>query len=252
MRLFLKVIHKIILVGMPLVVYNPFTNKLNAPFNVKEYSTYLNFKLDNYQKDYLNAYIHQFTNNLSLTPVKISKTDKEDYYLSVNIYNCSSPLFLNNDVDVTRCEINTYVKDNNNNYGTIILDYNSNGFSLDPVDLFKFNQNTKMEKIDNVIKCIAKDEKIDLSINYNYLKTKKYSMDESLVKFTDNIFYKNGICEKLYYDSSLTTAVTISPIKFTDFKFKYKDLVFEKIHSIFYFKNDVNFICSLWDNLYSL
>ena len=246
----IKLIHKAFMVGMPLIAYNPFSNKFIAPITIKPYSTYLNFKLDDFQKDYLTEYIHKFSNKLSLTPIKLSASDTIGYYLSVNIYNCSSSLFMNNYVDVTRCEINTYVKDTNNNYGTLIIDYNSNGLSVDPVDLFKDSKNSIIYKDDKNIKCYAKDENIDFSINYNFLETKPYYVSGSLVSSTDNIFYKNGICDKLYYDSSLTNSVTISPKKYTDFSFKFKDLVFNKIHSIFFFKDELRFICSIWDNLY--
>ena len=261
MKLLLKLIHKAILVGMPLIAYNPFSNKFNAPFTVKPYSTYLNFKLDDIQKDYLTSYIHNFSTILSLTPIKLSPSDTEGYYLSVNIYNCSSPLFLNNDIDITRCEINTYVKDINNNYGTLIIDYNSNGFSLDPVNLFKpihksiihkekDKDKANIHKDDSFIKCSAKDKDIDFRINYNHLETKKYHVSDSLVSFTDYIFYKNGICDKLFYDSSLTNSLTKSPKIYNDFYFKYKDLEFTKIHSIFYFTDELRFVCNMWDNLY--
>lgn len=45
----------------------------------------------------------------------------KDYYLSLNIYNCSSPIFNTiTQEQVTRCEINTYVTDSNKNIGTML------------------------------------------------------------------------------------------------------------------------------------
>ena len=32
----------------------------------------------------------------------------------------------------------------------------------------------------------------------------------------------------------------------------YKDIYFDKVSSIFYFDNDLNFVGSIWDNIYKL
>ena len=54
----LKVFYNALLTGMPSLTYNPYNkNTLHAPFVVKEYSTYINYKLDEPQKDYINNYI---------------------------------------------------------------------------------------------------------------------------------------------------------------------------------------------------
>ena len=67
---------------------------------------------------------------------KISmEKSKSGYYLSLNIYNCTSPVFLNDKV-TTRFEINTYVNDECRK-GTLIIDYLSNELSMDPVNIFK-------------------------------------------------------------------------------------------------------------------
>lgn len=260
MTILLKIIKNSLINWFPLFGGN---RVLNAPFNVKRYSTYINIKLNTMQKNYLTDYIREYTPNLSLVPIKLGKFDCcDDYYLSVNIYNCSSPLFINGEVDVARCEINTYVKDQQNNYGTIILDYNTNGISLDPVNLFKAPVASVCKIIKHsgdaggAIKCVANDNKINLQIKYTIptqrcgsTMQKNYYMSPQLIKYTDNIYYKNGICDKLYYDSSLIDASTKIPQNYADFYFKYKDLEFNRFDSIFYFNNDLNFVCSLWNNL---
>ena len=69
------------------------------------------------------------------------------------------------------------------------------------------------------------------------------------MKYTDRVYYKNGIYDKIYFDSSLTSADLREPYLFTDFKFTYRDLNFTDLHSIFYFKNEIRFIGGMWDNL---
>ena len=249
----LKAIYKTMLSTLPILTYNSFTKLFYAPFSVQPLSTYINFKLEKIQAEHLQEYINKYTNTLELFPIKLLPWDMPAYYLSVNIYNCSSPLFSNNENNVTRCEINTYVKDKENNYGTLILDYCSNSLSLDPVNLFKDKQNAKFYKDGDNLHYEVTNDKINFVMDFNYLKTKinRFLLSDNLIQFTDNIYYKNGICDKLFYDSSLVRSVIKIPSKINNFKFFYKNIQFDKIHSIFYFENKINFICGLWHNLYN-
>lgn len=250
----LKLIYNGLLMGMPSFAYNPINkNNLLAPMQVNKYSTYLNFKLDNEQVDYINTYIENYNSDLKLIPLKMSLYEKSNYYLSVNIYNCTSPVFINNK-NITRCEINTYVQNSDGTKGTLILDYLSNGLSLDPLNIFKKQNLIYFKKSnDNIlIDCNSKSEQIYLTADYNLLKYDNYNVGDKLIEYTDNIYYKNGIMDKIYYDSTLTKAVIKKPKQISNHFFIYKNLYFDNIDSIFYFDNGLNFVGSIWDNLYKL
>jgi hypothetical protein len=251
--LILKTIYKTLLTSLPILTYNSLTKIFFVPFNIEPYSTYINFKLDNTQVIELQKYINNYSDKLELHPIKLLPWDLPSYFLSINVYNCSSPVFVNNKKNVTRCEINTYVKDKKNNYGTLILDYCSNSLSLDPVNLFKNKQNINFTNNNNYLYFNILNNKINLTIDFNYINTKtnNFILSDRLIEFTDNIFYKNGICDKLFYDSSLVKSNIKSPLKHNNFYFSYKNINFKKIHSIFYFENKINFICGLWHNLYN-
>jgi hypothetical protein len=265
--LLLKTIYKTIISALPSLTYNSITNNFFAPFQIQPYSTYVNFKLSPDKVDYLKSYIENYTTNLELHPIKLSLLDNPAYFISVNIYNCTSPLFLNRRRNITRCEINTYVKDNRGGYGTLILDYCSNYLSLDPVDLFKHGQDARFWKDDDngaFLRYYVKNEKINFEMDLDYTRTQKknFQISNSLIQYTDNIYYKNGIYDKLYYDSSLLNAIMKIPKKYVSgcfpgrltqgkMVFQYKNLSFDKIHSIFYFQNRIDFICGIWHNLYN-
>ena len=111
----LKFVYNSMLFGMPISTYNPYTKvPIHIPARVDEGSTYINLKLNNDEKEYLNNYIHEYNETLSIVPISILEDEKAENYLSINIYNCTSPVF-NTDKTITRCEINTYVKDKNTN-----------------------------------------------------------------------------------------------------------------------------------------
>jgi len=304
---FLKIIHGGLLSGMPSLIYNPYTkNPLNIPLTISEDSIYLNFKLTSQYSDYLDNYIKRYCDNLSIVPVCLFPDEEGTKYLSVNIYNCSSPAFLNGNKQTLRCELNTYVKDKKTGqYGTLILDYLSNDLSMDPINLFKLppsardgvviydimherpyhphdpNQPTHPPKSNRqgdfhqlqklYIDCRSRKDKIKLKLKLGIYKAKEIEVHTSkdLVKFSDYIYYKNGIYDKLYYDDTLVNAQLKSPCSesnklpnyysptasidndINSFFFTYKDLFFEKIDSIFYFKNKINFVGSMWENINS-
>lgn len=251
----LKFVYRGLLTGMPILTYNPITkNTLNMPLTVKPYSTYLNFKLNYYQSQYLNNYISEYTNSLELVPINIFPSDEKSNYLSLNIYNCTSPVFMNEKKEITRCELNTYVKDKDGNYGTLIIDYLSNELSMDPVNIFKRKEITRFYdyKIYKNINCQSLGEQINLKLNYTTIYDYNQEISDELIKYTDNIFYKNGILDKVYYDSSLVNANVKTPLLYYNLTFNYKDLSFDSIDSIFYFTNEIKFIGGMWENIYRL
>ena len=249
----LKFVYRSLLTGMPLLTYNPITkNTFNAPLTVLPYSTYLNFKLDSNQTSYLNNYISKFSNELEIVPINLYPGEQKCNYLSLNIYNCTSPVFVNEEKEITRFEINTYVKDKKGNLGTLIIDYLANELSMDPINIFKQKDEVsfKNDKIYKVIDCNSNKEKINLKVNYTTLFDHHSRISNKLIEYTDKIYYKNGIYDRVYYDSSLVNANIREPELYFNTSFRYKDLFFDKLDSIFYFTNNISFIGGMWANLY--
>jgi hypothetical protein len=275
---FLKFIHSGLLTGMPSLIYNPYSKtSFNIPLTISENSIYLNFRLSPQFSDYLDNYVRNYSDSLSIVPVCLFPEEEATKYLSINIYNCSSPAFLNRNKETLRCELNTYVKDEKTGkYGTLILDYLSSGLSMDPINIFKLppprsdgalfyniiHQDPCNPQVPTNISidCRSTKDKINLNLKLcvNKLKEASVLTSKDLVKFSDYIYYKNGIYDKLFYDDSLVNARIKSPFfdvnvdiddDSNSFFFVYKDLFFKKIDSIFYFENQINFVGSIWENI---
>ena len=109
----LKIFYSAMLTGIPSVTYNPINNNIfHAPVVIKPFSTYINYRLNFEQYTYIKNILDSRSNNLLPIFSNTLQDENKDYYLSVNIYNCSSPIFNTITQDeVTRCEINTYVTD---------------------------------------------------------------------------------------------------------------------------------------------
>ena len=244
MRLWLRTVYKSLMLGMPYLTYNPFNRvKLIAPFTVLPKSMYINYQLNPIQKETIQEYMDSYESGMKLLPVSIEQDEEPEYYLSVNIYNCTSPLFLNND-GMTRLEVNTYVTDGTNN-GTLILNYISNALSMDPVNIFKISGNI----IYNMSHISGSNLKTMIEMLLQFDKSdKNIDISTELSKFTDNIFYKNGIYDKLYYDNSLIHAKFKVP-SVSNLEFIFLEMNFLNPKSIFYFEEDIFFAGTMWSNV---
>lgn len=250
--LFTKYIYKLFTSGFPLLTHNIFTNNpYHASFHVQPQSTYINYKLDNNQFKKINNFIQSFNNSLKISPISLNDETK-DKFLSINIYNVSSPLFsFLGPKNITRCEINTYVIDKVTKMkGTLILDYESNFLSMDPVNIFKKSGNTIFKSNDNNIICNAESNHFKLKCEYSIKKNdKNYGVNKELHDYSDNIYYTNGILDKLYYDTSLTLAKIKIPHKIKELEFTFCDMIFNDPYSVFYFKDEIRFSGTMWNNL---
>lgn len=250
--LFTKYIYKLFTSGFPLLTHNIFTNNpYHASFHVQPQSTYINYKLDNNQFKKINNFIQSFNNSLKISPISLNDETK-DKFLSINIYNVTSPLFsFLGERNIARCEINTYVVDKKTkDKGTLIMDYDSNFLSMDPVNIFKLAGNTVFEKVNNDIICKAESDYFKFNCDYQIKKNdKNYFINNDLHEFSDNIYYNNGILDKLYYDSSLTLAKLKIPNKIKNLEFIFCDILFNEPYSIFYFKDEIRFSGTMWNNL---
>ena len=245
-------VYKLFTGGFPILVHNPLSNNpFHASFLVRPQSTYINYKLDNFQYNKIKKFINSYDNNLKISDIQLDDNTK-DKFLSINIYNCSSPLFsFLGDKNITRCEINTYVIDKNtNDIGTLIMDYDSDFLSMDPVNIFKLPGKPIFNQENNNIICKAESDYFNLDLKYSIKKNdRNLKINNELHEFSDNIYYNNGILDKLYYDSSLTLAKIKQPFKIKNLNFTFCDILFDNPYSVFYFKDEIRFSGTMWNNL---
>jgi len=250
---FLKFVYNALLTGMPSLMNNPINkNILHAPFSVDEFSTYINYKLNEKQLYAINKFLIEKDNGLTMAPISLLNEQSKDYYLSINIYNCSSPLFdfISSD-SVTRCELNIYVQDDHYNKGTLIIDYESNILSLDPENLFKKPGLANFNKDYEYLNGNVKSSNFILDFSYNWIinTINLNKLSTNLIQYTDKIYYPNGYYDKLFYDSSLIHN-SIIEVKDYNIYFKFLNIEFTNVDSIFYFENKIDFVGGLWANIY--
>ena len=247
-----KIAYNFLLSGFPTLIYNPITKRpFQGCFEIQPKSFYINFLLEDYETlKYINTSI---PDNFEPVPIILDEKGTQNFLLSVNVYNVSSPL-LNTDELVTRCEVNTYVRRKDDGViGTVILDYTSNKLSMDPVNIFKAPIDTKYWSDTTSLSHIeTKGSDFSINLKFNMNAKSEIKIHRDLHKFTDNIFYTNGVYDKIYYDSSLTHAQTfiIPRNQFENIQFKYLNVPYTHYHSSFFFKDKIQFTGAMWYNLY--
>ena len=136
----------------------------------------------------------------------------------------------------------------------MILDYSSNELSMDPVNIFKrssdlyYNLTEKSAESEGSIS--SDSENFSFRTRFSdYFENNVFDIDEDLIKYSDNIYYSNGVYDKLYYDSSLSFQKLYKP-NLIDSKFKFHNFSFIEPDSIFIFKDKISFSGSIWKNIY--
>jgi hypothetical protein len=235
--------------------YNPFkifSKSFISNFNIKPNSLYVNFELSSTQIKEINNNIPSY---LTINPISLLNNDKKKNIISINTYNVTSFLFDNK--IIPRLEINIYVKNKfTNKIGTLILIYTTNGFSFDPINLLTKKDELFLNINNNIINCKVNNKNLffETKININNFIKKKLSKD--LIIATDNIYYQNGIIEKMFYNSDFiyTKINELKNTKNINFKFYFTipgsniQLKFNKISSIFMFLDNIYFTTETWSN----
>jgi hypothetical protein len=250
--------------------YNPFkifSKSFISNFNIKPNSLYVNFELSSTQIEEIN---NNIPNYLTITPISLLNNDKKKNIISINTYNVTSFLFDNK--IIPRLEINIYVKNKfTNKIGTLILIYTTNGFSFDPINLLTQKDELFLNIKNNIINCKVNNKNLffETKINidnpkaskaithlWNIDNFKKRNLSKDLIIATDNIYYQNGIIEKMFYNSDFiyTKINELKNIKNIYFKFYFTipgsniQLKFNKISSIFMFLDNIYFTTETWSN----
>ena len=101
------------------------------------------------------------------------------------------------------------------------------------------------------VSIMLEEIKIKYKITSVNLNNKLYNdrLSSDLIKYTDRIYYLDGIYDKLFYDTTLLN----NPIIFTqdnDVEFSFNGCVFNKPDSVFVFNKPIDFVGGMWKNLF--
>ena len=117
------------------------------------------------------------------------------------------------------------------------------------IDYKKDNNNNKLYGY-------VKQKNIDFNFTIK-LNEKLYRdrLSHDLIKYTDRIYYLDGIYDKLYYDTSLLNnpivIINNNNNNNNNIEFNFLGSKFYNPDSVFVFSEPINFVGSMWENLFN-
>jgi hypothetical protein len=177
-------------------------------------SIFINFSIPN-EKVAAFAAALQLPANLKLAKSKATARQPARYLLSLNIYE--SPDILTGQ-RVYRAEWSTYVKDKNDpgadGYFLMVVDVDSSGASLNPVDLFtpptEIDYRLQNGRIIADIKRTAEDGSISDKFYVDFglpdSNAPVVPLQEQWILANDRVYWGNGVYDLLFYNGSLLDA----------------------------------------------
>ncbi len=159
---------------------------------------YYNFKVKDDRLEDFERYINLST-GFKICPIKCLANEEGDYLLTLNVYEVTGIA-----VGI-RAEWSTYIKDKHGKPRYMVLEAQSSEYSMDPIDVI-----TKKGRVEhtmgkgNIITTVAsKDENLfEASINLT-ANLPKIDIHGDWIEANDYIYWRNGICDRTFYDAGL-------------------------------------------------
>ena len=183
----------------------------------------------------------------SLCPIQCLDTDEPDYLLAVNVYRVSGI------ASGIRAEWSVFVHDASNTPRYMIVEAWSSKFSMDPIHIFTKASTVLHERIGNEIhtQIGEKDNGFTSKITVPEIEDPA-TLSEEWVAANDYIYWKNGICDRTFYNAGLAHAkqlcISNENSIITDGTFWGQIVEPDPLH-ILIVENEIEFVISPWENV---
>ena len=171
-------------------------------------SIYINYPIRRQAAAAFRRHIN-LADGFSPCPMACLDGDTPRLMLTLNIYNVSGL------VEGTRAEWSTYVKDENGVPRYMVLEARAANGSLDPVNLFTRPDDVTHALTGSRLRCsVVSGDQARFECQINLRKNqRKATPAAAWIAANDYIYWRNGICDKTWYDSSLAAAsVRVVPL----------------------------------------
>lgn len=212
-------------------------------------SVYFNYRV---RENMLEAYRKHLAlpDNFELCPIQCLEDESPEYILTLNVYRVSG---LANGV---RAEWSTYIRDAEGIPRYMVVEARDHSGSMDPLDIY--TRKTRVEQNLNEIgfssivesanqRCFrATCERSAIS------EATRVNISKEWIVANDYIYWRNGICDRVFYDGGLSDPKTLSidPDKMTiTDDTEWAQFLEERPRHIILFESAIAFIISPWVNI---
>ncbi|MCX2980179.1 hypothetical protein EYC98_04775 [Halieaceae bacterium IMCC14734] len=171
-----------------------------VPFTVKASpsSVYYNFRI---QPDKVEDFIRYINlpPEFEVCPMTCLQGEQADFLLTLNVYEVTGIA-----VGV-RAEYSTYIKDADGARRYMVLEAQSSEYSMDPVDVItkkgRVEHDTSTQTVATLV--ASRDKKLFEASYPQPDSTTQAAIHPEWVSANDYIYWRNGICDRTFYDSGL-------------------------------------------------
>ena len=183
----------------------------------------------------------------SLCPIQCLDTDEPDYLLTMNAYQVSGL------ASGIRAEWSVFVRDAINAPRYMIVEAWSSNLSMDPIHIFTKGATVVHERDGNLINTqIGEGESAFTSKIEIPASEEPVTLSEEWVAANDYIYWRNGICDRTFYNAGLAHAkqlcISNENSIISDGTFWGQIVEPDPVH-ILIVENEIEFVISPWENV---
>lgn len=175
----------------------------SLPFTVKAEpcSVYFNFTIKPECRQEFADYIN-LAEGFAPTPIRCLADEEPEFLLTLNIYEVSGI------ATGIRAEWSTYITDKEGTPRYMVLEARSSAYSMDPVDIITKKGRVEHAMTGTSVRTVVASEDDKLFTSNLALKEEHpfASIAPEWITANDFIYWRNGICDRTYYDASLADA----------------------------------------------
>lgn len=212
-------------------------------------SVYYNYRVKVEQLEAFRRHL-ALPQNFELSPIRCLENESADYFLTLNVYRVSG---LANGI---RAEWSTYVHDADGTPRYMVVEARDHTGSIDPIDVFTFpTQVEQFVDVDGLHTTVESANKrcFRASCEQSSLdNAEQVQISPEWIEANDYIYWRNGICDRVYYDAGLANAKTrlidVETVRITD-DTEWAQFLEDKPKHIVLFEGAIGFMISPWVNI---
>jgi hypothetical protein len=182
---------------------------------------------------------------LRLAPTTLVEGGAEGYYLTLSVYEVEDA------IEGTRAEWSVYVDDGSGRPHQLVLDLMTEDVGIDPVSILNLPSVVRHDLTDGVLSTRLSSAAITFDASVETAATTEEALTLDWVESGDNVCYRNGVCDKYYYDAETldvpvhrATEVTVHELSTP-----WSEFVSATPAIVFYRDNAQEYVVKRWHNL---
>ncbi len=184
---------------------------------------------------------------MELAPIRCDDADEPEYLLTLNVYRVSG---ITNGL---RAEWSTYIADEEGVPRYLVVDARADNTSMDPVDVITRRSRVEHERSGDTVRMRIGDDPGSFRASFDVPgDAPRVRSHPEFVSANDFIYWRNGVCDRTFYDAGLADAdqVAVDPttVELTDAT-EWAAFVGETPRHVLVFRKAIEFVVSPWANL---